>query len=242
MDAGRWQRVQELFHEARARPSADRDAFLDDACDDPEIRAEVVALLEATPAEKTTFLDPPARLEEPTTERETVGLSLLAGRRLGDCELKDLIGEGGWRTHIRWDLHRLNMIWNGGDGKAAREIWQSVEPRMRAIATHDETSISARDMLPMAERLTGDSLYYEDGEREKALERGLAEAYSDLALLHWKRDKLPEARTAWSESKKLLESIEARYPGTWGIKDSIEKVKKSIADCDAAIATGRKDG
>ena len=99
MDPARWQRVQELFHLARARPPAERSAFLDDACDDPDVRIEVLGLLDATPAEQTTFLDPLVRIDgaaSPDTDHKPdAGFGALTGRTLGDCQLLELIAEGG---------------------------------------------------------------------------------------------------------------------------------------------------
>src|SRR5215831_8207804 len=47
MDAQRWDRVEELFHQAADLPRTDQQAFLDSACGgDESIRAEVAAMLE----------------------------------------------------------------------------------------------------------------------------------------------------------------------------------------------------
>ncbi len=46
MDAARWSRVSALFDEALAHPPENRQAWLESACDDPDVRAEVLALLE----------------------------------------------------------------------------------------------------------------------------------------------------------------------------------------------------
>jgi len=40
-----WERVRTLFHEAAPLHGADRRAFLDTACHDPTVRAEVESLL-----------------------------------------------------------------------------------------------------------------------------------------------------------------------------------------------------
>jgi serine/threonine protein kinase/thioredoxin-like negative regulator of GroEL len=45
MTSYEWQTVERLFEEARTRPPDERDAYLDEACDDPQIRAEVRSLL-----------------------------------------------------------------------------------------------------------------------------------------------------------------------------------------------------
>ena len=46
MTPERWKRIEELYHEARARPPAERAAFLADACSDDEaMRRNVESLL-----------------------------------------------------------------------------------------------------------------------------------------------------------------------------------------------------
>ena len=45
MAADHWQRVEELYHAAAARPIAERDRFLDESCgSDAALRAEVASL------------------------------------------------------------------------------------------------------------------------------------------------------------------------------------------------------
>ncbi len=44
-NGSRWTRIQELFHEAISRPTHERPEFLDEACDDAEVRSEVEALV-----------------------------------------------------------------------------------------------------------------------------------------------------------------------------------------------------
>lgn len=43
----RWKRIQDLFHQALSRPTSEREAFLEEACDDPDLRAEVESMLRA---------------------------------------------------------------------------------------------------------------------------------------------------------------------------------------------------
>ncbi|MEO1480402.1 MAG: hypothetical protein AAFV01_17710, partial [Bacteroidota bacterium] len=58
MDTQRWHQVKALFEDAVERPRAMRAAFLDEACHDPALRAEVEALL-AAHDDDTPFLDEP---------------------------------------------------------------------------------------------------------------------------------------------------------------------------------------
>lgn len=64
MSTSRWQRVQELFEQALARPPADRAAFLIEACgDDNDVRSEVESLLDHDEKAPPSFLSP-AQLED----------------------------------------------------------------------------------------------------------------------------------------------------------------------------------
>ena len=58
MDPARWQQIERLYHAALARPSAQRAAFLAEACaDDEAVRREVESLLE-TPTTSGVFAGP----------------------------------------------------------------------------------------------------------------------------------------------------------------------------------------
>jgi hypothetical protein len=46
VDAAAWQQAKQLIEEALSRPAADRRAFLDSACRDPDLRREVETMLE----------------------------------------------------------------------------------------------------------------------------------------------------------------------------------------------------
>ena len=87
----RWERVKELFDQAIERPPEERAGFLDEACDDPAVRAEVEALLEAEE-------HAPSFLEEGAAK---AGRSLVeqgedeSGRRVGPYRLVERIGRGG---------------------------------------------------------------------------------------------------------------------------------------------------
>lgn len=59
MDGDRWRRVEEIFLSAMERPPARRQAYLDEVCDDRELRREVEGLL-AADARAGDFLDDPA--------------------------------------------------------------------------------------------------------------------------------------------------------------------------------------
>jgi serine/threonine protein kinase len=90
--ADRWREIDLVFAEALDRPSAGRQAFLDEACaGDPELRLAVERLLLADEA-SDTFLEQPAS--------ELLGLlpEVEAGERLGPYRLLRRLGAGGMGT------------------------------------------------------------------------------------------------------------------------------------------------
>ena len=101
-DAERWERIQHLYHAARAREDHDRSGFLDSACaGDSNLRHEVQVLLDQPIAtgEFVDFVGGPAAAH---TERTLRPASLL-GKRLGAYDVRELIGRGGmgdvYRAH-----------------------------------------------------------------------------------------------------------------------------------------------
>src|SRR6202040_4077732 len=82
--SGRWQKIKDLFGEALELEGAERNAFLDQACDgDRSLRREVDSLLSASD---------PATHSGP--ERTKPAHDLMIGRRLGAYEILKLIGSG----------------------------------------------------------------------------------------------------------------------------------------------------
>ena len=82
MTPERWERIQELYHAARAQPASDRAQFLDRACaDDRVLRREVQALLDQ-PVSTGGFMDfvggpAPAQLSDVATSDLTGGPKIL---------------------------------------------------------------------------------------------------------------------------------------------------------------------
>ena len=94
MDAERWKRLDDLFHRAVDLPVGRRRAFLDEACaDDPELRAELEALITSDPDAEGAFegyAGEIARLAESVTS----GFGTMVGRYRIVREL----GHGGMGT------------------------------------------------------------------------------------------------------------------------------------------------
>ncbi len=98
----RWQRLASILDDALDLPPERRDAFLDTACpDDPDLRAEIEALIEAD-EEAGGFLDDSAAgfaqtlLED--LERVTAGPQPEYGEPVGPYRIVEALGQGGMGT------------------------------------------------------------------------------------------------------------------------------------------------
>jgi TolB-like protein/Flp pilus assembly protein TadD len=131
MSQGRWQRVDELFHQALERDAAARQAFLAEACaDDAALKGEVESLL-AAHRSAGSFLEPDASAGAPPT--------LAPGRRLGRYEVVEFLAAGGMgevhraRDAILGREVALKVVRPAGPGAAER---LAREARAASALTH----------------------------------------------------------------------------------------------------------
>jgi tetratricopeptide (TPR) repeat protein len=92
VDTGEWNEVKRLFGEALDLAPAERRAWLETACPDVAIRAEVLSLLEEYDASED-FLEQPATLANAALEQLMPGPQ--AGQRIGPWRLARELGRGG---------------------------------------------------------------------------------------------------------------------------------------------------
>ena len=106
MDAARWDQIGRLFEQALEQPPDERAAFLETACPDPALRAEVEALLDAQAGAATYFADLADRAgvpvfdeEDPTDPpAEEEPMPTLDGHVVGPYRIVREIGRGGMGT------------------------------------------------------------------------------------------------------------------------------------------------
>ena len=92
MDGQRWQRIEQLYHEALGRPRGERGAFLDRACGgDHDLRVEVASLLDQS---AEGVLDRPV-WQAVGGARYDVFDDGMIGRTIAHFEIVDRLGEGG---------------------------------------------------------------------------------------------------------------------------------------------------
>ncbi|MEL6444579.1 MAG: serine/threonine-protein kinase [Bacteroidota bacterium] len=96
MSENRWSKIERLLEEASARAPQDRAAFLDSACPDDDLRAEVERLLDA---DATAYF---RGLGQRVGESVDAALAdAMLGRRVGRWRLVAHIGRGGMGTVYR---------------------------------------------------------------------------------------------------------------------------------------------
>lgn len=93
-NATRWQRIKLLLADALELPASEREAFITrEAGDEPELKAELMALLEAAQHSRSVLDDMPAELALDALHAQ-VNRSWV-GRRVGAYRLVELIARGG---------------------------------------------------------------------------------------------------------------------------------------------------
>src|SRR4051794_24021401 len=127
MRADHWPRVEEVYHDVADAPPENRAALLDAAsCDDPELRREVEALLEARDR-LGDFLAPDGLVRQIADLTPEPAASCI-GTTLGAYEIVDVVGAGG-----------MGEVYRARDTRLGREVALKILP---AHLTHDSSRVA----------------------------------------------------------------------------------------------------
>jgi predicted unusual protein kinase regulating ubiquinone biosynthesis (AarF/ABC1/UbiB family) len=107
MTPERWQEIRDVLEKALELAPDERSAFLDRACSsDPSLRQEVKTLLASSDDVRSSFL-------QPSVQR----ITLASGTKLGEYEVKSLIGSGG-----------MGEVYRARDSQLGRDVAIKVLP------------------------------------------------------------------------------------------------------------------
>ena len=152
-----WERIEVVFHAARARPASEREGFLADACaGDEELYREVASLLAALDDEAAFPTEAGARLAEEMgrspeiSQAETVAdpseESGSLPRQIGPYTLQRRLGEGGMGTVYLAQqsdpLPRLVALKLIREGWMSKEALRRFERERRAMASLNHPAIA----------------------------------------------------------------------------------------------------
>src|SRR5581483_11772446 len=134
--------AEELFHQALARPQAERAAFLAAACagDEPLLR-RIQALLHAHDNPGSFLAQQPVpagSVDDPISERP--------GTVIGPYKLLELIGEGGmgavWMAQQTEPIQRRVAVKVVKEGMDSRQVLARFEAERQALALMDHPNIA----------------------------------------------------------------------------------------------------
>jgi len=107
MTPERWEQIRDVLEKALELAQGERSAFLNRACSsDQSLRQEVETLLDSSADVRSTFL-----------QSYTPRVTLTSGTRLGEYEVKSLVGAGG-----------MGEVYRARDSRLGRDVAIKVLP------------------------------------------------------------------------------------------------------------------
>ena len=208
MGPERWRQIEQLYHDARERGTAQQPGFLDQACvGDEELRREVESLL-AQDEEGVGFLEARAMdlaakelaressspedrpSEDRPSEHGAVAIKL-AGTRFGRYELVGLLGAGG-----------MGEVYRAADPHVGREVaikilpWEMTGDPQALARFHREARMIAALSHPNLLRV------YDFGEHQ-----GLSYTVTELLEGETLRDRLRRSAPDWRAAAEIAAAV-----------------------------------
>ncbi len=101
MTPERWQQIRDVLEQALELAPSQRSGFVNQACSsDPSLRQEVETLLASSDDVRSNFLHAPA-----------IRLTLSSGTKLGEYEVKSMLGAGGMGEVYRAAIRGWGATW-----------------------------------------------------------------------------------------------------------------------------------
>lgn len=139
MEAARWQRAQQLFHDALARPAGERDAFLVAECADDVALADEVRALIGADARADSLLDRPL----PEVAHGVFDASAPGYESIGPYRVVRLLEQGGMGTvYLAEHLGRRVAVKVLRDASLSPARRESFEREQRTLAQLTHPSIA----------------------------------------------------------------------------------------------------
>src|SRR6266481_100387 len=161
-----WENLKEIFHTAVALAPAERDTYLDHACDgNASLRQAVESLLKSH-EETGNFVDAPAY--QAAAEMLVDGADLKAGQNIAHYRIVRLIGEGGMgKVYLAEDakLHRrISLKFLSANFTKDHERLRRFEQEARAASALNHPNILTIHQISQAEGRYFIATEFVDGE------------------------------------------------------------------------------
>jgi Tol biopolymer transport system component len=202
MTSERWQKVSRLYHDAGARPAAERERFVREAAgSDAELARQVLSLLAESPGDSILDMDA-AALASSRGGSEVVAV----GTRLGRFNVRGLLGAGG-----------MGRVYRAHDDSLGRDVAIKILPpqfladRDRLARFEREARLLATLNHPNIAAIYGVEAMPDAAGRASALRAMILELVEGETLDERIRRGPLESRQALDIASQLTEALEAAH-------------------------------